>query len=81
MWGILRDWLDFADFPRVETAGARYGRQGKEEATVYTSRADAHIHGIVTTAETQVALILRLFALTPACKLHHFSLSALSFSV
>jgi hypothetical protein len=57
------------------------GRQGKEEAIVYTVRAGGHIHSIVTTAETQVALVLRLFALTPAGKLHHFLLSALSFSV
>jgi len=35
----------------------------------------------MTTAETQVALILHLFALTTAGKLHHFLLSALSSSV
>jgi hypothetical protein len=43
----------------IRTA-ARY-RQGKEEAIVYTLRADDHIHGAVTTAEIQVALVLRLF--------------------
>jgi hypothetical protein len=85
MRGILRYWLDFADFT-ARRAGwgsiwaAARGKQGEEEATVYTLRADDHIHGIVTTAETQVALVLRLFALTPAGKLH-FLLSALSFSV
>ena len=56
------------------------GRQGEEEATVYSLRADDHIHRIVTTAETQVAHGLRLFALTPAGKLQRFLLSALSFS-
>ena len=87
MRGILRDWLDFADFTARRGGwgsiwAATRGRQGEEEeATVYTLRADDHIHGIVTTAETQVALVLRLFALTPAGKLHHFLVSALSFSV
>ena len=83
---ILRDWLDFGGLPARRGGwgslwNAARGRQGKEEATVYTLHADDHIHGIVTTAETQVALVLRVFALTPAGKSHHFLLSALSFSV
>jgi hypothetical protein len=86
MRGFLRDWLDFADSTAHRVgwgsiwAVAR-GRQGEVEATVYTLRVHDHIHGIVTTAETQVALVLRFFTLTPAGKLHHFLLSALSFSV
>jgi hypothetical protein len=86
MRGILSDWVDFADFPARRSGWgsirtAERGRQGKEEASVYTLRADDHIHGIVTTAETQVALVLRLFALTPAGKLHRFLLCAISLSV